>query len=118
MDKQRLNFLVSFVCAVVNVTFNLALTPKYGALGAAISTVVTYATMKLLYAYYYRKLRIPMFDKSYLFIAGLSLVLTLAASAFKTFHLILVMAGYIVVYALASYRLLLRSEEVKRLMGR
>lgn len=116
MDKQRLNFLVSLVCAVVNVALNLALIPKYGASGAATSTVATYVIMKILYAYYYRKLKIPMFDKSYLFIIGLSLALIMAARSFRTYHIILVILVYFIVYGAVIYRFLLDSEEIKRLI--
>jgi O-antigen/teichoic acid export membrane protein len=116
MDKQKLNFSVSLVCAAVNVILNLALTPKYGALGAAVSTIATYIIMKLLYAYHYRKLQIPIFDRSYLFIIGLSLALTMVARMLETYPLILVALGYFMVYALVVYRLLLSSEEIKRLM--
>jgi O-antigen/teichoic acid export membrane protein len=45
---QRLSFLNSLVAVIFNVAFNIVLTPRYGAMGTAISTGLAYSIVNLM----------------------------------------------------------------------
>ncbi len=45
---QKLSFLNSIVAVVVNIVLGIILTPRYGAMGVAISTGVAYAVINLM----------------------------------------------------------------------
>ncbi len=63
MKKQKVNLWVSIITTVVNITANFILISKYNALGACIATLLSYATMRMGYVYFYLKYKLPFFSQ-------------------------------------------------------
>jgi len=129
IDKQQINFAVSLVCAIINLGLNLIFIPKYGAVAAAGTTIATYVLMKGLYAFYYRKFRIPILDLSFLYIFAilviLASILTFVNYCFvlsgnhiglhlrygNILHILLMAAIYLSGYILILHKLILKPVE-------
>lgn len=112
MGRTRLLMLDNVAGAVVNVVLNVLLIPQYGFVGAAIASVIAYATVDALYlVQLYRTARILPINRDLLRVAAISLPMTVLLCGYAGRSIVQSFAGalgFVVLAGLVHLLVLLR----------
>lgn len=112
VERPHWAFYVNAAGAGLNCILNAILIPKYGMLAGAWASIATFATVKMLIAFAYHKLDLPIANRvlSYLAVAGACLLIgLLCKSQLSNLHVVLLSVVYTTLYIPIAF-LLFRSD--------
>lgn len=108
LDKQNVNFYISLVLAVVNISLDIWLIPRYQALGATIANSVTQSSLMILFVSYFTFFNSKRFPWRVFVLACLQSILFIGLYEWSSQYLgdmqsltlnVSYHAGYLVLYA-------------------
>lgn len=115
-DNQHLRMFSVIMAFLLNIGINSVLIPKYGAMGAAITAMITNFFMLAIYVYFIKsRLNTFLIHSSFIRVIALNLMLGLFIYSFRSAGLIYIVPTAIIIYALLTYRYILTSFEKKNL---
>ena len=115
-DNQHLRMFSVIIAFLLNIGINSVLIPKYGAMGAATTAMITNFFMLAIYVYFIRsRLNTFLIHSSFIKVIALNLMLGLFIYSFRSVGLIYIVPTAIITYTLLTYRYVLTSFEKKNL---
>lgn len=115
-DNQNLRMFSAIMAFLLNIGINSVLIPKYGAMGAATTALITNFFVLAVYVYFIKiKLNSFLIHSSFIKVIALNLLLGLFIYSLKSAGLIFIVPAAIIIYVLLTYRYILTSLEKKSL---
>ena len=115
-DNQHLRMFSVIIAFLLNIGINSVLIPKYGAMGAATTAMITNFFMLAIYVYFIKsKLNTFLIHSSFIRVIALNLLLGLFIYSVRSAGLIFIVPTAIIIYTLLTYKYILTSSEKKNL---
>jgi O-antigen/teichoic acid export membrane protein len=106
MNKQLLTMVITAICLIINVVFNLALIPQYGLIGASATTVLTEAVSLILCLVFAAGMSHGFSSKNIKYLAKVitaSILMGLYILLIRELNLILIIVSSVLLYFLLLY---------------
>jgi len=115
-DNQHLRMFSVIIAFLLNIGINSVLIPKYGAMGAATTAMITNCFMLAIYVYFIKsRLNTFLIHSSFIKVIALNLLLGLFIYSVRSAGLIFIVPAAMIFYSLLTYRYILSSFEKKNL---
>lgn len=115
-DNQHLRMFSVFIAFLLNIGINSLLIPKYGAMGAATTAMITNFFVLAIYVYFIKsRLNTFLIHSSFIKVIALNLLLGLFIYSVRSTDLIFIVPTAIIIYTLLTYRYILTSFEKKNI---
>jgi len=113
-DNQHLRMFSVIIALFLNIGINTVLIPKYGAMGAATTAMITNIFVLAIYVYFIKnRLNTFLIDSSFIKVIALNLLFGLFIYFFRNTSLIFMIPASILIYLLLVYRYILIPVEKK-----
>ena len=115
-DNQHLRMFTVIIAFLLNIGINTILIPKYGAMGAATTAMITNIFVLMIYVYFIKsKLNTFLIHSSFIKVIALNFLLGLFIYSVRSTGLLFIVPTAIIIYALLTYRFILTPFEKKNL---
>ena len=115
-DNQHLRMISVLIALFLNISINIILIPKYGAMGASITSIITNLFVLTIYVYFIKsRLNSFLLRPGIYKIIVLNILLALFVYTFKNSDMIFIVTTSILIYFFLVFRFILSQEEKKNL---